>query len=120
MMLHCQHKNDFCIKMGSDESHLNFSLIARDKVIRQCPQTATFLKKKESRRESIRGPSAYLPIALPLGQNGSALVRGIQPFYNVFTRCHPLSFTLQQLIPCVESQGCRVISVSHLISCSSA
>ena len=22
-ILHCQHQNDFCIKMGSDESHFN-------------------------------------------------------------------------------------------------
>ena len=27
------------IKMGGDESHLNVSLIVRDKVTRQCPQT---------------------------------------------------------------------------------
>ena len=24
--LHCHHQNDFCIKMGSDESHLNDSV----------------------------------------------------------------------------------------------
>ena len=29
-------------KIGSDESHFNVSLIVRDKVIRQCPQTTTF------------------------------------------------------------------------------
>ena len=23
LSLHCHHKNDFCIKMGSDESHFN-------------------------------------------------------------------------------------------------
>ena len=23
--LHCHHQNDFCIKMGSDESHFNVS-----------------------------------------------------------------------------------------------
>ena len=38
-----------CIKMGTDESHFNVSLIVRDKVTRQCPQTTTFLKRKESR-----------------------------------------------------------------------
>ena len=27
----CHHKNDSCIKMGSDESHFNVSLIVRDK-----------------------------------------------------------------------------------------
>ena len=37
LSLHCHHQNDFCIKMGSDESHFNVSLIVRDKVTRQCP-----------------------------------------------------------------------------------
>ena len=36
-----------CIKMGSDESRFNVSLIVRDKVTRPCPQTTT-LKRKES------------------------------------------------------------------------
>ena len=31
-----------CIKMGSDESHFNVSLIVRDKVTRWHPQTTTF------------------------------------------------------------------------------
>ena len=36
--------------MGCYESHFNVSLTVRDKVtIRQCPQTTTFLKRKESR-----------------------------------------------------------------------
>ena len=37
-----------CIKVGSDESHFNVSLIVRDKVIRQYPNTQR-LKRKESR-----------------------------------------------------------------------
>ena len=28
--LHCHHQNDLCIKMGSDESHFNVSVIVRD------------------------------------------------------------------------------------------
>ena len=36
LALHCHHQNDSCIKMGSDESHFNVSLIVRDKVTRQC------------------------------------------------------------------------------------
>ena len=43
----CHYQNDFCIKMGSDESHFNISLIVRDKVTRQCPQTTTFEEKGE-------------------------------------------------------------------------
>ena len=34
-----------CIKMGSDESHFNVSLIVKDKVTRPCPQTTTFDEK---------------------------------------------------------------------------
>ena len=33
----------------SDESHFNVSLIVRDNVTRQCPQTTTFVKRKDSR-----------------------------------------------------------------------
>ena len=47
---HCHHQNDFCIKMGSDESHFNVSLIVRDKVTRQYPQTTTFEEKREPKR----------------------------------------------------------------------
>ena len=56
LSLHCNHQNDFGIKMDSDESHFNVSVGSdgqnhktMDKVTRQCPQTTTFLKRKESR-----------------------------------------------------------------------
>ena len=49
LTLHCHHQNDSCITMGSDESHCNVSLIVREKVTRQCPQTTSFFKRKESR-----------------------------------------------------------------------
>ena len=49
LSLHRHHQNDSCIKMGSNESHFNASLRVMDKVRRQCPQTTTFLKRKESR-----------------------------------------------------------------------
>ena len=39
-----------CIKMGSDESHFRVSLIERDKISRQCPQTTTFEEKGEPKR----------------------------------------------------------------------
>ena len=46
--LHCHHQNDSCIKMGSDESHFNISLvIVKDKVTRQCPQTTASEVKGE-------------------------------------------------------------------------
>ena len=48
--VYCHHQNDSCIKVGSDESHFNVSLIVRDKVTRQCPQTTTFEEKGEPKR----------------------------------------------------------------------
>ena len=50
LSLHCHHQNDSCIKMGSDESHFNVSLIVRDKVTGQCPQTTTFEEKGEPKQ----------------------------------------------------------------------
>ena len=50
LSLHCHHQNDSCIKMGSDESHFNVSLIVRDKVTRQCPQTTISEEKGEPKR----------------------------------------------------------------------
>ena len=47
LSLHCHHQNDFCIKVGSDESHFPVSLIVRDRVTRQCPQTTIFEEKGE-------------------------------------------------------------------------
>ena len=50
LSLHCHQQNDFCIKMGSDESRFNVSLIERDKVTRQCPQTTIFEENGEPKR----------------------------------------------------------------------
>ena len=33
LSLHFHHQNDFCIKMGSDKSHFNVSLIVRNKTV---------------------------------------------------------------------------------------
>ena len=49
LSLHCHYQNGSCIKMSSYESHFNVLLTVRDKVTRQCPQTTTFLKRKETR-----------------------------------------------------------------------
>ena len=71
LSLHCHHQNDSCIKMGSDESHFNVSLIVRDEVTRQCPQTTTFEEKGEPNRIRTEDITPYQPNALPLGQTGS-------------------------------------------------
>ena len=50
LSLHCYHQNDFCTKVGSDESHLKCFITVRDKVTRQCPQTITFEVKGEPKQ----------------------------------------------------------------------
>ena len=81
-MLHCHHRNEVCIKIGSDESRFNVSVIPRNKVTRQCPKTTTCegqshktvhrpqLLKREGRAEaeSNRGRSAYQRNVLPPAQ----------------------------------------------------
>ena len=60
LSLHCHHQNDFCIKMGSDESHFNVSEGSDGQNHKTCPQTTTFLKRKES-RSGIEPRSFRLP-----------------------------------------------------------
>ena len=58
-----------CIKMGSDESRFNVSLIVRDKITRPCPQTTTFEEKGESKRYQTE----VLPLTIfpPISQSGA-------------------------------------------------
>ena len=70
LSLHCHHQNDSCIKMGSGDSHFRVSLIVRDRVSKQCPQTTTVLRERRAEAYSSRGPSPYQPNALPLGHTG--------------------------------------------------
>ena len=61
--------------MGNTESHFNDSLIVRDKVTRQCPQTDhDFGRERKAEVESNQGPSAYQSNASLLGQAGSSIV----------------------------------------------
>ena len=39
--------------MGNDESHCSVSLIMRDKVTRQCPQTTTFFKERGQPKRNL-------------------------------------------------------------------
>ena len=71
LSLHFHHLNNSCIKMGSDERRFKVSLTVRDKITRQWPQT--FRKERRAEAVSSRGPSAYQPNALPLGQTGSRI-----------------------------------------------
>ena len=55
LSLHCRHQNDPCIKMGSDESHCNVSLLVKDKAARRCPQTTTFWGWGEKGAQILKG-----------------------------------------------------------------
>ena len=51
LSLRCQHQNDSCMKMGSDESHFNVSFIVRtESQRRQCSQTTICEEKGEPKR----------------------------------------------------------------------
>ena len=60
--IHCHLQNDSCIKMGSDVSHFNVSVGSDGQS-----------HKTVSEAVSNRGPSAYQPTALPLGQTSSQI-----------------------------------------------
>ena len=75
LSLHCHHQNDFCIKVGSDENHFNVSLIVRDKVTRQCPQTTTFEEKGEPKQ--IRTDVPLLTSLTPYRWAKQAHARGV-------------------------------------------
>ena len=78
--LHCHHQNDSFIKMGSDENHFNVSLIVRDKVTRQCPQTTTFEGKGEPKQSVER----LLRVMLARFSNGQCGVVGQARSFNTF------------------------------------
>ena len=54
--LYTYHYTVICIKMGSDGSHFNVSLIVRDKVTRQCPQITTSEEKGKPKRIRTEAP----------------------------------------------------------------
>ena len=67
LSLYCHHQNDFCIKIGSNKSHFNVSLIVRGKVTREC----LHITISEEKADLNWAPSAYQPYSLPLGWTGS-------------------------------------------------
>ena len=76
--LHCHHQNDSCIKMGSDESHFNVSVGSDGQSHKTVSANHNLSELRERRAEAVsnRGPSAYQPNALPLGQTGSHFDNG--------------------------------------------
>ena len=66
----------FCLNQdGQRQSHLNISLIVRDKDTKTMSTDHNLFEERgETKTESNQCPSAYKPIALLLGQTGSLLV----------------------------------------------
>ena len=67
LSLHCHHQNDSCMKMGSDESHFNVSLMdrslivtVRDKVTRHVFTNNLFEEKGEPKRYRTE----FLPLTI--------------------------------------------------------
>ena len=87
--------------MGSDESHFNVSVGS----VGQSHGTVStnhnlFEEKGEPKRVSNRGPSAYHPNALPLGQTGSLMavklrevIMGVADYsaFDVLFRCFEIN-----------------------------
>ena len=59
LSLHCHHQSDSCIKMGSNESHLNVSLIVRDKVTRRPSVSINHNFWRERRAEAVSNGGPY-------------------------------------------------------------
>ena len=70
LSLHYHLQNDSCIQMGRGESHFNVSLIVRNKVTTQCPQTTTFEGKEEPKQ--IQSEVPLLTSLTPYRQAKSA------------------------------------------------
>ena len=64
LSLHCHHQNDSCIKVGSDESHFDVSLIVRDKVT--TVSTDHNLFEEKGRDPKRKGAEALLLTSLTL------------------------------------------------------
>ena len=61
LSVHCHHQNDFCIKMGSDESHFNVSVGGDGQSYKTVSTKHNLFGEKGRRPEAVsnRGPSAY-------------------------------------------------------------
>ena len=70
----CHHQNDSCIKMGSDESYFNVSVGSDGQSQDSVHKPQPFWRERRAEAVSNRGPSAYQPNALPLGQIDSQLL----------------------------------------------
>ena len=79
LLLHCHRQNDFCIKIGSDDSHFNVSVgsdgkKSQDSVHKPQP----FWRERRAEAVSRRGPSAYQPNAFTARPNRLTVVKQVK------------------------------------------
>ena len=53
LTLHCPHQNDFCIKVGSDESHFNVLLICEGPSLKGSVHRTQLLKRESVHRTQL-------------------------------------------------------------------
>ena len=99
LSLHCQchHQPDFCIKMGSEESHFNVSVGSDGQSHRTLSTNHSLFEEKGAEAVSNRGPSAYQPNALPLGQTGS--LKKLPPNLSLKKVCCASHICLNHIVP---------------------
>ena len=83
LSLHCHHQNDFYIKVGSGERHINVSLILRDSH-KTVSIDNNFRSERRAEADSNRDPSPYQPNALPLCQTGPMSFERLDPILYIY------------------------------------
>ena len=61
LFLQCHHQNDFCIKMGSDESHLNVSVGSDGQSHKTVSTNHNLFGPRKENRSGIEPRSSHLP-----------------------------------------------------------
>ena len=83
LSLHCHHQNDFCIKMGSDESHFNVS-VGSDGQSHKTVSTNHNLFEEKGSRSGIEPRSFRLP-ALRLTARPNRLTKYVASFHSLIS-----------------------------------
>ena len=109
LSLHCHHQNDSCIKMGSDESHFNVSLIVRDKVTRQCPQTTIFEEKGELKPIRTKVPmlTSLTPYRYAKSAHPGVCVCLFFLLYSQVRKGNLINMSMNSVLPMYHGSSCH-------------
>ena len=107
LSLHCHHQNDFCVKVGSNESHFNVSN-CEEQSHKTVSTDHNFGRKRRAKADTNQGPSAYQANAFLLSQTGSLNVKTHNlHLYTLPLQLHSSADTQVFRIPsfCIKSSG---------------